>query len=204
MRRLLQVPLRALTIALVSVLCALGCVSYVVLSPGSASAADTAVADQPGGELGQGLGREAFIGSWRLKSFEARLSDGQVIYPFGQDADGVLTYTQDGRMSVAVWKANRQPFAISDQQRGTPDENTAAVRSYITYLGTFSVDREANTVSHVVEQSIFPNWNGGTQTRIYKFTDHGNRLELTTPPTPFGGQTLIGALVWERIGRDNG
>jgi hypothetical protein len=161
----------------------------------------TASVAQTNTELGQGIGRQEFVGSWRLKSLEVRLSDGQVIYPFGQDAGGVITYNQDGRMSVSVWKANRQPFAINDQAKGTPEENAAAVASYVTYLGTFDVDRSARTVTHHIEQSLFPNWNGTDGVRAYRFTDHGNVLELTAQP--FGGQTLVSALVWERMGRGN-
>lgn len=139
-----------------------------------------------------------FVGSWRLVSFEARTGNGEVIHPFGADAEGVLTYTPDGRVSATVYRAGRLPFAIADQQRGTPEEYAAAVQSYVQYVGTWRVDREAGTVAHEIEQSIFPNWNGDTQVRYFRFDDGGDRLELTTPPTPFGGTTLVGALVWER------
>ncbi|MFG2725669.1 lipocalin-like domain-containing protein [Streptomyces canus] len=144
-------------------------------------------------------GSPQFIGSWRLMSFEARLSDGGVLYPFGRDADGVLTYTLDGRLSAAVWKADRPSFASDDQQEGTPEEYAAALRSYVQYMGTFTVDRAKMTIHHHIEQSVFPNWNGGTQPRFYEFSEQGSRLELTTPPTPFGGQTHTGAVVWKRM-----
>jgi hypothetical protein len=133
-------------------------------------------------------------------AFKATIASGQVLYPFGPDADGVLTYTREGRMSVSAWKANRQPFAINDQQKGTPSEYTAAMQSYIEYLGTFDVDPGAGTVSHHVEQSVFPNFNGTTQTRLYTFDDNYDTLSLSTPPVPFGGTTIVGALVWHRIG----
>jgi hypothetical protein len=152
-----------------------------------------------GAEPGLRLGQEKLIGSWRLLSFEARTSDGRVLFPFGHDVRGVLTYTGDGRMSATVAKAARQPFAINDQQKGTPEEYTAAVQTYISYLGTFDVDRATHTVVHHVEQSIFPNWDGQDQVRYYAFSDHGDRLEITTPPTPFGGATVVAAVVWERI-----
>lgn len=146
--------------------------------------------------------RAPFAGTWQLVSFEARTADGRVIYPFGADAKGLITYTHDGRMWAAVWKANRQPFAINDQQRGTAEEYTAAVQSYIQYMGTFTVDRQAATVSHHVEQSIFPNWNGTTQVRFYAFSDGGNSLDLSTPPIAFGGTTLVAHLIWTRLSAD--
>jgi Lipocalin-like domain len=150
-------------------------------------------------DINNGLGaREQFIGSWRLVSFEARTAEGQVIYPFGIDAEGAVTITRDGRVWATIWRANRQPFAINDQQLGTPEEYTAAVQSYISIVGDFDVNPSEGIFSYVVEQSIFPNWNGTTQTRFYSFSDQGRTMELTTAPTPFGGTTIVGALVWER------
>jgi Lipocalin-like domain len=148
-----------------------------------------------GGNLGA---REQFIGSWRLISFEARTAEGQVIHPFGTDAEGALTITRDGRVWATIWRANRQPFAINDQQLGTPEEYTAAVQSYISVVGDYDVNPSEGIFSYVVEQSIFPNWNGTTQTRFYSFSDQGRTMELTTAPTAFGGTTIVGALVWER------
>jgi hypothetical protein len=166
------------------------------------SATTSLVATRAGADSGVGpttASRASLVGTWELTSFEARTGDGRVIYPFGQDAEGLLTYTRDGRMCAAVWKANRPPFAVNDQQRGTPDEYTAAVQSYIQYVGTFEVDRQAGTVSHHVVQSIFPNWNGTTQVRFYQFIDDGNSLDLTTPPVQFGGTTLVAHLIWHRV-----
>ena len=143
--------------------------------------------------------RAPFKGTWRLLSFETRLSDGSVTYPFGTDAQGIVNYTPDGRMAVAVWKANRTPFAVNDLQLGTPEEYTAAMKGYIQYMGTVTVDREHRTVHHKVDSSVFPNWVGSTQSRFYEFNDDGTRLVLSTPPIQFGGVTAVGALVWERV-----
>ena len=193
MSRLFHIPLRAVLTVLVAVVATIAASSYVAVGAEEATGDDTAT------NPGQGHDVHKFIGSWRLVSFEARTATGQVIYPFGQDADGVGTFTTDGRMSASLWKAGRQSWAINDQQKGTPEENTAAVRSYITYLGHYEIDSEARTLSTYVEQSVFPNWNGTVQVRFYEFSDHGNKLELTTPPIPFGGTTVVGALVWKRM-----
>ena len=37
---------------------------------------------------------EPFCGTWRLVSFEARTSSGEVSYPLGKDAAGYLIYSQ--------------------------------------------------------------------------------------------------------------
>jgi hypothetical protein len=141
-----------------------------------------------------------FVGTWRLVDFKATTGTGAVVHPFGVDAGGVATWTDEGRMTASLWKANRQPFASNDQQLGTPDEYTAAGKSWISYLGTYTVDADAGTISHHVEQSYYPNWNNTVQTRYYAFSNHFNTLTLSTPPIPFGGTTIVGALIWQRIG----
>jgi hypothetical protein len=145
--------------------------------------------------------QQLFVGTWRLAEFKAETPTGIVVYPLGADAQGILTYTQSGRMNGTLWRSNRAPFAVNDQQKGTPDEYTAAVRSYVQYLGTWDVDPAAGTVTHHVEQSIFPNWNGTQQTRYYQFTDHNNGLILSTPPIAFGGTTIVATLSWVRVDR---
>lgn len=142
--------------------------------------------------------RAPLVGTWQLVSFEGRLDGNPAVFPFGRDAQGELIYTKDGRMSVAVWKANRQNFAINDWQKGTPEEYAAAMQSYIEYRGTVEVDRERRIVRHHVLSSALPNWHGSVQQRFYRFIDE-DHMELTTPPVPFNGQQLVGALVWERV-----
>lgn len=142
--------------------------------------------------------RAPLTGTWELVSFEARAGD-TVSYPFGQDAQGLLTINQDRYMSVAVWKAQRTNFAVPDWQRGTPEEYTAAMKSYIQYMGEVTVDVQAKTLTTEVVTSALPNWHGTRQLRHYRLFDGGKKLELTTPPVLFGGQTVVGALVWQRV-----
>ncbi|MGA9103351.1 lipocalin-like domain-containing protein [Aeromicrobium sp.] len=139
--------------------------------------------------------RSLLLGTWRLTSFETRHGDDPPTYPFGEDADGVLTYTDDGHMWAAVWRRDRPLFAIADQQAGTPDEYSAAVKTYIQYVGRFEYDDQNRSVTHHIEQSIFPNWNGSDQVRFVNIA--GDHLELTTPPVEFGG-LVIGSLAWRR------
>jgi hypothetical protein len=42
------------------------------------------------------------IGAWRLISFEIQKADGEVIYPFGENAQGSIIYTESGRFSAQV------------------------------------------------------------------------------------------------------
>lgn len=146
-----------------------------------------------------GLDIAEFIGTWRLVTFETRFGDGRVTRRFGDDAEGRITYTPDGRVWVFVAKADRPHFANSDMQLGSSEEYTEAMRSYIHYSATVEIDSENRQILHHVDGSLFPNWKGGVQRRFYEFTDDGNRLELTTPSVSVGTATAIGALAWERI-----
>ena len=56
-------------------------------------------------------GREALVGAWQLLSWENRAADGQVSYPMGTDALGVLLYTASGRFSVTISRPGRVGFA---------------------------------------------------------------------------------------------
>lgn len=144
-------------------------------------------------------GTEDFAGTWRLVAFETRVSDGRVIPQFGDDAEGMITYTPDGRVWVFVAAAGRPHFASPNMWRGSPQEYTEAMRTYIHYSATVEVDRESREVIHHVDGSLFPNWKGDVLRRFYEFSDDGNRLELTTPPVPAGKATAIGVLAWERV-----
>jgi len=52
-----------------------------------------------------------FVGTWRLRSMTSRAEDGTVTYPYGPDAAGYITYTDDGFMVTVgkyeVWRKIR-------------------------------------------------------------------------------------------------
>jgi len=68
------------------------------------------------------MGKDEFVGTWKLVSFEARRSDGQIVYPFGRDVIGVISYDAKGNMSMQMMRSDRPAFAISDFQKGAPEE----------------------------------------------------------------------------------
>ncbi len=39
---------------------------------------------------------KALIGSWRLRSFELRMADGEVVHPYGEEVHGYLFYNENG------------------------------------------------------------------------------------------------------------
>jgi len=126
---------------------------------------------------------------------EARTSTGQVNYPLGQDGGGFIMYAADGYMSAVLYKANREKFGTRDILAGTEAQLANASRSYVSYAGSYEV--KGNRVHHAVQASLFPDWVGTTQERIYEFK--GNQLTLSTDPIPLGGMQMTVVLIWERV-----
>ena len=142
------------------------------------------------------MGKEQFIGTWKLVSIEHRRSDGQLTYPYGRNAVGIVMYDANGHMSAQIMRPDHPAFASCDIFKGTPMETKSTVEGFVAYYGTYEVNHEEGTVTHHVEGSSFPNWVGLAQRRFFEFS--GNRLTLSTPPMPMGGQQVTGVMVWER------
>jgi hypothetical protein len=138
------------------------------------------------------------VGAWKLISFEIRRDNGEVTYPFSEEAQGSIIYTESGRFAAQVMRPDRPQFAAGDQMKGTAEEIKANYEGFVSYFGPYEFDAENGFVLHHVEGSLFPNWEGQAQKRFFKLS--GNRLTLSTPPTLWGGGgQIIGHLVWERI-----
>jgi Lipocalin-like domain len=80
----------------------------------------------------------SLLGTWRLVSFEARDSKGQLQYPLGQDVSGLLVYDAAGNMSAHVMKNERPLFAANDPECGTDAEVRAAFEGHGSYFGTYT------------------------------------------------------------------
>ena len=106
------------------------------------------------------IDRRSFIGAWRLISFEFRKADGNIIYPFGEQARGSIIYTESGRYSAQLMRIDRPKFASGDQMKGTAEEIEANYKGCISYFGTYELDMQNSLIVHHVEASIFPNMEG--------------------------------------------
>ena len=137
------------------------------------------------------------VGTWRLVSYEARTSSGEVRYPLGQHAVGQLFYDDHGNMSAHVMRADCPTFASDDSGSGTDAEVRVAFEGHTSYFGTYMIDSSARTVTHHVHGSSYPNWIGHDQIRSYHID--GPRLVLSTPSILFRGESLEYILTWERI-----
>ena len=75
-------------------------------------------------------------------------------------------------------------FGSDNRMSGTPEENQTIVKGRIAFFGTYSIDEATHVHTLNIEGSTFPNFTGGTQTRILSFGDN----EVTYfNPTPSMG-----------------
>lgn len=114
----------------------------------------------------------------------------------GTDLEGRITYTADGQVSVHIAVRGRPELASGDISKGTTEEWATAGRGYFGYCGTFEVDEERSSVTHLIAVSLIPNWTGQRQMRRVDLA--GDRLELSGGPTLIAGATRTPHLLWRR------
>jgi hypothetical protein len=135
---------------------------------------------------------QGLVGAWRLVSVETRDEKGELVRR--GERTGYLLYSPGGYMSVSFMKEGRPVFKSGDIRGGSVEEKIAAINGYVSYAGRYTV--RDDTVVHHIEVSLFPNWVGVSQERM--FTLEGSRLTLSTPLMLVGGRQLSTHLVWER------
>ena len=143
------------------------------------------------------MSRQQFVGTWKLLSSEM-VSDDDVIYPLGPNCQGIINFDAAGKLNGQLMNPDRPKFASQDMLGGTPEEVQAAYRGYVAFWADYTVDEDKGVMSYTVIGSLFPNWVGHSQERLYTF--EGDRLTLKTSPLSLGGkENVVGVLVWERI-----
>jgi hypothetical protein len=144
------------------------------------------------------IGRIAakFAGTWRLLSLTSRTSDGQIVYPFGRNAQGRATIAP-GYFSAQLMDPDRPSFPSGDPRLASDAEVRAAFEAYLAYYGSMSIHPEEATLVTCVEAASVPSWVGTDQVRTYRFD--GDHLVLSTPPIAYQGVEMSSTLVWERL-----
>ena len=120
------------------------------------------------------------IGSWKLISFQERLSDGSVgpTQQYGPNPDGQIIYTDMKRVCVVIM---------------TLDPADGQVMGW--NCGTFEINVAENCVVHHVQVADDSNAVGKAFKKCYTFA--GNRLILRNEPPPKG--VLERFETWEKI-----
>ena len=141
------------------------------------------------------------IGTWRLISVETIRPNGEVIYPFyGKHPEGLLIYDPSGWMSVQIVSDPKPAVPTTSSREGflaaNPDDKITAVNGYYAYYGTWTLDASAHTVTHHIQQSLYPGENGSEGTRQMQL--EGNHLTLLAK-THEMNEDHQRKLVWERV-----
>jgi hypothetical protein len=122
-------------------------------------------------------------GTWALRAFDFIDAEGAVFQPLGPEPLGGLVISPDGHVSFQFFAANRRQFATEDLFGGTDEEWAWAARGAVVFGGPCRTEGGALIVD--VTYSLYPNWIGGTQRRLYRV--EGDRLMLGTDgPALFG------------------
>jgi hypothetical protein len=133
------------------------------------------------------------LGTWRLVRWYNEAGDGTITEPFGPDPVGFISYSDDGHIFAHLAVADRARFAVDDMSAGSPAEDSAAMKTHVSYAGTYEYC--GDHVMHHIKVASFPNWTGTDQRRDIYF--EGDRLRLVTSFT-YGGETIAAHAVWEK------
>ena len=96
---------------------------------------------------------EEFLGGWSLVRIERLGPDGELITPPIEDRMGYLIYGPSGHMGVTIMPPERERYAGDEP---TADEALAALSTYTSYFGTFTVNAAEGFVTHHLEGSLNP------------------------------------------------
>ena len=132
--------------------------------------------------------KERFIGTWTLVSLTSGQGPNQTL-PYGPNPKGTLMADANGRFSITVVRSDLPKFASKNRMSGTPEENKAIVQGIIAYFGTYSIDEATHVLTVNIEGSTFPNFTGGTQTRILSFD--GDEVTYFNPTPSMGGSAKV-------------
>jgi hypothetical protein len=138
---------------------------------------------------------ELFDGQWQVLAWEQVYDDGRRELPMGEQLEGFIRYSPDGRMVCMISRADRARFELGGQWNAPDEEKARAYDSMLCYAGRYRV--EGDTVTHLVDMSLFPNWKGGEQKRRFALRPDGT-LELTARLEAGTPQARTARLVWRR------
>jgi hypothetical protein len=147
-----------------------------------------------GGESRLTIGR--LVGTWSLVSASSTTKTGERSEtPYGPEPAGLLTYTEDGRVTALISYGGRKPLSTGGGTLAPMEEQAEAFRTFLAYAGryTFSGDK----VTHHIEISSIQNYVDRDLVRSVKF--RGDQIVLVTPPMPVNGKVRTIELIWQRL-----
>jgi hypothetical protein len=136
------------------------------------------------------------VGTWRLVSVSVQDRTG-ARRPYWDDRPiGLIIYTADGHMAAQLYDSRRPGLGVP-WESASPEAARTAFVGLSTYFGTYTVDPQAQTVTHSVEGAMAPDWIGSKLVRAYRFLNP-DRIELAVVPDAHVVASGL-VLVWERV-----
>jgi len=136
----------------------------------------------PTGAMASSEVAKNLIGAWRYIGTRV---DGQR-FDLGPNPKGMIYYGPHGEMSVQVAPDVKRKRAGAAM---TPEEAKIALTDYIAYFGTYTIDEQAETVTHHRQDSVQP---GDIGDLVRRYELAGDRLILR-------GLNSTLEVTWERI-----
>ena len=131
------------------------------------------------------------IGTWELREFSRRTTDGRISAPWGSHPVGQITYGAEGRVTAVLMHQDRNE---ADGRTSSPEIQA----EFSAYFGTYVVDPARRTVTHHVSGSVSAARASGELERSYELREGGTELVLSfTRPADGAANTLV----WTRVSR---
>lgn len=135
-----------------------------------------------------------FIGFWEFARLD-RTDDSGAALPVSRTyEDGFIIYTASGHMAVHLVRPGRELFADG---RPTAEEAGAAMGTYVSYFGPYTIHADEGVVVHQRPGCWFPGCIGSDARRGYEFGD--GTLTLKPPAREVDGGLVQDSLFWERL-----
>jgi hypothetical protein len=139
---------------------------------------------------------DKLVGVWKLVSASSTASTGERSEtPYGPSPVGLLTYTEDGRVTVLISYGGRKPLSIGGAALALQEEQAEAFKTFVAYTGRYALS--GDQVTHHIEISSIQNYVGKDLVRSVKF--QGDQIVLVTPPALVNGKIQTVKLIWQRL-----
>ncbi|WP_210191656.1 MULTISPECIES: lipocalin-like domain-containing protein [Rhodomicrobium] len=140
-------------------------------------------------------GENKVVGTWRIVKGVINPGTDNVL-PYGPDPRGMLVFTPDMHFIEVLHDPRVPKFAVNARDKGTAEENAAAMAGAIAFYGTYTVDANGEFSGNTVLGSTFPNWIGEVRTteRLRLVVEGDKVMETFTRP-----EGLKVVIEWERV-----
>lgn len=118
--------------------------------------------------------------------------NGSQDYPRGKDAVGQLIYTAQGKMSVQLVRiSNNTPHRTDFSTEET------ALRGTLAYAGSYTVNIDAQTVTHHLQTCTYAEWVGSNLVRHFGIEHTSDGARLLTLTAHYNGEQR--SLQWRKV-----